>query len=379
MKKLVIGFVGILCVNLILITEISRGADDCVIYRPSTGLWASRGSRFYFGGSSDIPLFGDPFGLGGNYPIIFRPSTGLWAVPFITRFYFGASGDVPLVPSAMGTGGDSPWNQNGDDIYYNSGNVGIGTSWPTASLSVVGSIDLNDGMLVGVSGIGSQGNLELQAHNSRHVLLVLGGGNVGIGTADPEKLLTISGPDQQLALVEDDVSPAKMWKLEVNYEAFQITEDGVATRVTVDDTGMKYMAKTHNVKLSDIYSTYLEYDIDGSPWGVTKFASSERFKEDIADLELESEKIYDLRPVSFNWKPERGGGRDFGLIAEEVAKVIPLLAAYDDEGKPFSARYDMLPVLLLQQLKEKDAEIKGLNETMEQLKIRIDKLEQREN
>jgi len=37
----------------------------------------------------------------------------------------------------------------------------------------------------------------------------------------------------------------------------------------------------------------------------------------------------------------------FGLIAEEVAKVNPALVLYDKEGKPFTVRYDAVNAMLL--------------------------------
>jgi len=83
-----------------------------------------------------------------------------------------------------------------------------------------------------------------------------------------------------------------------------------------------------------------------------KTSSSKRYKKNISGIEVDTMKILDLIPVSFDWKRElnsisRGGKRDFGLIAEDVAEVIPELATYDEEGKPASVRYEMLSVLLL--------------------------------
>jgi hypothetical protein len=44
---------------------------------------------------------------------------------------------------------------------------------------------------------------------------------------------------------------------------------------------------------------------------------------------------------------------NFGLIAEEVAKVNPALVLPDKEGKPYTVRYDAVNVMLLNEfLKE---------------------------
>lgn len=55
-------------------------------------------------------------------------------------------------------------------------------------------------------------------------------------------------------------------------------------------------------------------------------ASSIKYKKNVEDLGLASKKIYDLRPVSFNWKKNQGKG--YGLIAEEVEKIMPELVSY---------------------------------------------------
>jgi uncharacterized coiled-coil protein SlyX len=82
-------------------------------------------------------------------------------------------------------------------------------------------------------------------------------------------------------------------------------------------------------------------------------ASSERFKKDIATMEKTSEAILSLRPVTFHYKTDSKGIPQFGLIAEEVAKVNPDLVVRDKEGKPYSVRYEQVNAMLLNEfLKE---------------------------
>src|SRR5262245_37610451 len=59
--------------------------------------------------------------------------------------------------------------------------------------------------------------------------------------------------------------------------------------------------------------------------------SSERFKKDIAIMGQASEGILALRPVTFHYKKDTTGTPQFGLIAEEVAKVNPALVLPDKE------------------------------------------------
>ena len=55
-----------------------------------------------------------------------------------------------------------------------------------------------------------------------------------------------------------------------------------------------------------------------------------------------SEAILSLKPVTFRYKRELDPEAipQFGLVAEDVAKVDPDLVAKDDEGKPYTVRYE---------------------------------------
>ena len=82
-------------------------------------------------------------------------------------------------------------------------------------------------------------------------------------------------------------------------------------------------------------------------------ASSERFKKDIASMQKTSEAILVLRPVTFHYRTDAVNTPQFGLIAEEVAKVNPALVLPDKEGKPYTVRYDAVNAMLLNEfLKE---------------------------
>jgi hypothetical protein len=87
--------------------------------------------------------------------------------------------------------------------------------------------------------------------------------------------------------------------------------------------------------------------------GVGACISSERFKKDIDSMNKASEAIFSLKPVTFHYKNDKTNIPQFGLIAEEVAKVNPALIAVDKEGKPYSVRYQQINAMLLNEfLKE---------------------------
>lgn len=86
--------------------------------------------------------------------------------------------------------------------------------------------------------------------------------------------------------------------------------------------------------------------------------SSARFKEQIRPVEEEA-RLHALRPVSFVYKPEfDSGSREplFGLIAEEVAEVMPELVVRDVEGRPQTVRYHLLAPLLLAEVQRLERE-----------------------
>jgi len=77
--------------------------------------------------------------------------------------------------------------------------------------------------------------------------------------------------------------------------------------------------------------------------------SSKRFKDEIKPMDKASEAILALKPVTFRYKKEldADGIPQFGLVAEDVAKVNPDLVVKDAEGKIYTVRYDAVNAMLL--------------------------------
>jgi uncharacterized coiled-coil protein SlyX len=98
-------------------------------------------------------------------------------------------------------------------------------------------------------------------------------------------------------------------------------------------------------------------------------ASSARFKEAIKPMDNASEAILALQPVVFRYKKELDaeGVPQFGLVAEQVAKVNPDLVARDDQGKPFTVRYDEVNAMLLNEFLKEHRTVQEQNTTIEQL------------
>jgi trimeric autotransporter adhesin len=99
--------------------------------------------------------------------------------------------------------------------------------------------------------------------------------------------------------------------------------------------------------------------------------SSQRFKDNIKTIDADSEKLQQLRPVSFLYKDSAESGKhtlQYGLIAEEVAKVYPELVQYDEDGKPFTVYYHLLTPLLLSQIQQQQFKIAKVESELEQQK-----------
>lgn len=96
-------------------------------------------------------------------------------------------------------------------------------------------------------------------------------------------------------------------------------------------------------------------------------ASSERYKTAVTPMGKNTEKLQQLRPVSFHLKIDPDGALQYGLIAEEVDKVYPELVIRDEAGNIQGVRYDELAPMLLNEMQKQRQELKELQQLKKQV------------
>jgi Chaperone of endosialidase len=101
-------------------------------------------------------------------------------------------------------------------------------------------------------------------------------------------------------------------------------------------------------------------------------SSSQRFKKDIKPMQSTSSSVLDLKPVTFHYKNDKSNIPQFGLIAEEVAKVNPELVARDKNGEIYTVRYDAVNAMLLNEFLKEHRKNEAQEATIAQLKKRIE-------
>jgi hypothetical protein len=117
-----------------------------------------------------------------------------------------------------------------------------------------------------------------------------------------------------------------------------------------------FLAATRGVTTGLANATTVVIDSNGQ---LGTLSSSRRFKRDIEDLGAVREMVQQLRPVRFRYlKPFDDGSTpvQYGLIAEEVAQVVPMLVVEGADGQPESVKYHVLPTLLLAEVQRLERE-----------------------
>jgi Chaperone of endosialidase len=95
-------------------------------------------------------------------------------------------------------------------------------------------------------------------------------------------------------------------------------------------------------------------------------ASSQRLKRDIKPMDKASKAILSLKPVTFHYKNTTKNTLQFGLVAEDVAKVNPDLVMRDKNGEIYTVRYDAVNAMLLNEFLKEHRKVQELETTVAQ-------------
>jgi trimeric autotransporter adhesin len=104
-------------------------------------------------------------------------------------------------------------------------------------------------------------------------------------------------------------------------------------------------------------------------------ASAERYEIKIQPMGANTEKLQQLRPVTFHLKTDPNGMVQYGLIAEQVNKVYPELVIRDQAGAIQGVRYDELAPMLLNEVQQQKSRLREMQRQVAELKKLNDSLQ----
>ena len=160
-----------------------------------------------------------------------------------------------------------------------------------------------------------------------------------------------------------------------------------SNNIDLDDPGVGGESNTIRIGTQGIQTTAFIAGISGVAVTGTAVAvngsgqlgvapSSQRFKDEIKPMDKASQAILSLKPVTFRYKkeidPERAA--QFGLVAEDVAKVNPDLVVRDADGKVYTVRYEAVNAMLLNEFLKEHKTVQDQGATIAELKKEIEAL-----
>jgi Chaperone of endosialidase len=248
----------------------------------------------------------------------------------------------------------------GEGNFVGSNNTMIGARAATLNNSLVNATAIGS-----YAAVSQNNSLVLGSING--VNLATANTNVGIGTTAPSQTLHVNGneilstgPASGFKFRNrNSTSSGDDWVWYSDGNVARFWRAGVGDLLTISTTGV--------VKLNGLGAPGFSQLCRNGFGEISNCGSSIRFKTNVTSFTMGLDLIRQLRPVSFNWK--QNDLYDFGLVAEEVAAVEPLLATYNNKGEVEGVKYDRVGVVLINAVNEQQLQIesqqKQINEQKE--------------
>ena len=300
-----------------------------------------------------------------------------------------------------------------------SGNVGIGTTSPSAKLSVAGSAtdnayffydnadvgDTTNGQSLYVYRRAAEGDTSVRTYVDQwnYGTITSEGADAGLNLATETGPLTLNGADgvrvynwhsnrtfQQFGYITAATDDKYIqWQVSDTTDNFElIREDSnigyfdvqMPTIFTGGNVGIGTTAPGAKLDVNGRIrmgtwtadgDTAVYYNSSTGDIGVT--ASDERLKKNVQTIENPLDIVMGIRGVTFNWKnPAMKNVTQIGVIAQEVAGAMPELTfpIVGPDGKDYlGVHYDKLSPLLIEAVKEQQSAIVMQTEQLETLTL----------
>ena len=299
--------------------------------------------------SSSVTAGGDITIPNGNYYYA-RRNTGGSAINVMG---FAAASDTLVIKG--GTSGAAVSMQFQDTAgpvmsLYN-GNVGIGTSSPTANLTIYNATvpymnlkNASSGTYGTVFGFAdSSGNAEIWNYDN---------GYLRFATNGTERMRITSGGDVYFGAAISGANSFNFYKIySGGNPGFQICNSSAAAVLSFNgNSQLLYLANLTGG------ATTLSVDASGN---IIRTPSDLNLKNNIEDLQYGLETIMQLRPIKHNWEEsiQMGEGKSIGFIAQELETLIPEIVC-GNEYK--SIDYPKLTAVLVKAIQELTQKVKQL-------------------
>ena len=239
----------------------------------------------------------------------------------------------------------------GDRVLFSNtaGSNNVGNGATALSSNTVGSDNTADGAFALVNNV--TGNFNAADGTNALVHNTTGNNNIAVGFSAGDNLTT--GDNN------------------IDIGAEGVADESNTIRIGADQRGT-FIAGIRGATTANANALPVLIDSAGQ---LGTLSSSRRFKKEIEPMNKTSEGILDLKPVTFHYRGDATNTPQFGLIAEEVAKVNPNLVVRDNTGEIYTVRYEAVNAMLLIEFIKEHRKAQDQGASIAQLKSTVAKQE----